>query len=209
MKPVVLLGAGGHARVLLDILKLQKRSVVSIVDPALAGSVFRGIPVLQRDEDVLRCFRPEEVELVNGLGGTGDNRLRRKLYYDFKKQGYKFAVLRHPGAIVAENVVLGNGTQVMAGAVIQTDCVVGENTIVNTGTIVEHDCRVGSNVHLAPGCILSGGVKISDDVHLGTGTTVIQNITIGRQCLIGAGSVVLRDLQEKNKAWGVPAKEVE
>ncbi|MGM9572277.1 MAG: acetyltransferase [bacterium] len=208
MKPVVLLGAGGHARVLLDILKLQKRLVASIVDPALSMSVFRGIPVLQQDEDVLRCFRPEEVELVNGIGSTGDNCLRRKLYYDFKKQGYNFAVLLHPRAIVAENVILGSGTQVMAGSVIQTDCVIGENTIINTGTILDHDCRIGSNVHLAPGCILSGGVKISDDVHLGTGTTVIQNIAIGRQCLIGAGSVVISDIQEKNKAWGVPAKEV-
>ena len=208
-RPVILIGAGGHARVLLEILALTGREVVGCLtldgQPRNGRKV--GIPVLGSD-DALDRMVSEGMEIVNGIGSVGDPTRRIRIFERVKGLGGDLVTLVHPSAIIAADVTLGEGAQIMAGAVIQTGCRIGMNTIVNTGAIVDHDCRIGDHVHLAPGVVLSGEVRVEERSHLGTGVTVIQGIVIGAAATIGAGAVVVNDIPPNVRAIGVPARVV-
>ncbi|HZG87402.1 acetyltransferase [Paenibacillus sp.] len=204
-KPIILLGGGGHAKVLLDVLKRSGRTVIGFTDPE--RTELTGAPYLGDDKAVLQ-FDSNAVLLVNGLGSTVSTERRASLYRKLHDAGYRFAAAVHPSAVIAEDVVLGDGVQIMAGAVIQPGCRLGANVIVNTRASVDHDCTVGNHVHIAPGAILSGGIHIGDAVHVGTGAVIIQNIRIGAGSLVGAGAVVVKDVSERTKVLGVPAREV-
>ena len=205
-KPVIVIGGGDHAKVLLDILLGQGIAVAGIADNRLpAGSGVYGVPVIGGDEAVLR-YGPDEMELVNGIGSVGSTELRAKVYGRFKSRGYSFVTVVHPSAIISVRARLCEGAQVLAGAVIGPDAVIGEDSIVNTNASVDHGCVIGENVHIAPGCTLSGCVTVGNGTHIGTGSSVIQGITIGSNVLIGAGSVVVRGIADNSKVYGVPAK---
>ncbi len=203
--PMVLLGAGGHGRVLLDIILQQSYEVLAIADPEYKRmSSFNNIPLID-DRDVLK-YSPTEVLLVNGLGSVGDTGKRQQVYEYFKNSGYKFATLIHSSAVVSPRAELGEGTQVMAGAIVQTGVTIENNSIINTKSTVEHDCTIGAHVHIASGAILCGGIEVGDGVHVGAGATVIQGISIGKRSVIGAGAVVISDIPEAAVAVGVPAR---
>ena len=205
---IIILGAGGHAKVLIDALLLSSAVIAGVVDPdlALVGTTILGVPVLGGD-DVINEFPPSEIKLVNGLGSVGLPVKRQQLYERFKDLGYKFATVVHPSAVVASDVVLGEGAQVMAGAVIQPGCRIGINSIINTRASVDHDSIVGEHAHVAPGVTMSGGVKIGMGSHIGTGATLIQGKSIGRGCLVAAGAVVTKDIADGVMVRGVPARE--
>lgn len=194
-KPVILLGSGGHARVLLDMLRRLEVEVLGIADPHRPmGSEHWGTKILGGDSAVL-AYTEGDIELVNGIGSLPrDTGLRGNLYEHFVGQGYVFQTLIDPRAFTAGDVQLAMGVQVMAGAIIQAGTKFAENCIVNSGAIVEHDCRIGRDVHIAPGAVLSGGVELGDKVHIGTGATIIQGLRIGSGSVVGAGSVVTRDV---------------
>ena len=204
--PHILVGAGGHAKVLLDCLRRQGTDVLGFLDadPALRGTAYCGLPVLGSDAELDR-YVPGSVLLVNALGSTRPAANRRAIYDGLKASGHMFATVVHPAAAVGAGVVLGEGAQVMAGVVIQPDASIGANAILNTGAIVDHDCVIGAHVHVAPGCVLSGGVRVGDGSHLGTGAVVIQGIKIGAGCLVAAGAVVVRDVPDGAEVMGVPA----
>lgn len=206
MKPVILLGSGGHARVLLDILNLRNIEVLGYTDIKESKYDLK-IKYIGCDDDILR-YSTDKIMLVNGIGSTGDNALRKKIYTDFKHKGYSFLTLIHPSAVIAKDVTLHEGVQVMAGAILQTGVTVGANSIVNTRASIDHDCLIGESVHIAPGVTLSGNVTIEEDVHIGTGASVIQNVSIQRNSIVGAGAVVIRDVPPFSKVVGIPAKEV-
>ncbi|HEX3032888.1 MAG TPA: NeuD/PglB/VioB family sugar acetyltransferase, partial [Bacillota bacterium] len=134
--------------------------------------------------------------------------LRSKLFDKFKADGYSFASVIHPSAIIGYDVELGEGVQILAGAIIQPGSRVGANTIINTKASLDHDCIIGAQVHVAPGVTMSGNVRIADGVHIGTGAVLIQGISVGRNSLVGAGAVVIRDVTAESTVVGVPAKEV-
>jgi UDP-perosamine 4-acetyltransferase len=206
--PVIVLGAGGHAKVLVDTLLRLKADIVGLVDTAPDGPrSLLGVPVVGGEETVRR-YRPEEIRLVNGLGSVGSTAKRAGIYQKFQGQGYRFATVVHPAAIVGREVTLADGVQIMAGAIVQPGCTLGENTIVNTGARLDHDCRVGAHVHIAPGATLSGGVTVDDGAHIGTGATVIQGLSLGANCIVGAGAAVLKDVAPNATVAGVPAREV-
>jgi sugar O-acyltransferase (sialic acid O-acetyltransferase NeuD family) len=207
-QPVIVLGTGGHARVLLATLQLLGVNVIGLTDsnPAVVGEV-RGFPVIGPDEAILR-YQPDRIRLVNGLGSVSKPLARTRLFDRLKREGYFFASVIHPSAIIAADVSWGEGIQIMAGAIIQPGCRIGDNCILNTGAAVDHDCRIGSHVHLAPRVTLSGDVIIGDGVHIGTGAVVIQGVGIGEHCLIGAGTVVIDKVPANTKMVGVPAREV-
>jgi sugar O-acyltransferase (sialic acid O-acetyltransferase NeuD family) len=198
LKPVIVLGAGGHAAVLIDILKQQKREIIAIVSPDFKqkGSVFDGIKVLLQDKDVLK-FEPETISLVNGIGSIPGNKLREKLYKDFIDKDYQFETVVSDNAIVSPYAILAHGVQVMAGAVVQTGAMINENCIINTSAVIDHDCVIGRHSHIAPGATLSGGVITGPGVHIGTGANIIQLITVGADVVVGAGTTITKDV-EKN-----------
>lgn len=203
----IIIGSGGHAKVLIEALLASSAVIKGIVDsnPMLAGSRILGVPVLGGD-DVVVEFTPSQIQLVNGVGSIGLPNLRQRLYERFKILGYDFATVIHPSAVVTSDVILGEGSQVMAGAVIQPGSHIGCNTIINTRASVDHDCIIGDHVHISPGVTLSGGVDIGAGSHIGTGATLIQGISIGCGCLVAAGAVVVKDITDGAMVRGVPAR---
>lgn len=187
-----MLGAGGHAKVLLDALALCGVAVAGVVDAA--------------DDNALLQRRAESIALVNGVGGVGDTAPRRQVFEKFKQRGFRFLTVRHPAAVVAGDALLGEGVQIMAGAVVQPGASIGANTIVNTRAVVDHDCRVGAHCHIATGATLASTVTVGDGAHIGAGATVIQLVKIGAGALIGAGAAVIRDVPSGARALGVPAQ---
>jgi len=208
-KPIIVIGAGGHSKVLIDTLLQQNVNILGIVDSdqmKIGQSVLK-IKIVG-DDFYINNYDPLNIDLVNGLGSVAATYLREKIYMYFKEQGYFFRSVIHSSAVISQNAVLAEGVQVMAGAVIQAGCHIGNNTIINTRTSIDHDCRVLDHVHIAPGCVLSGNVSVGFGAHIGTGTTVIQEKKIGNRVLVGAGSLVLQDIKSNLKFWGVPAREV-
>lgn len=205
-KPIIIIGNGGHASVLIEILLLQKRDILSYTAPREEANLY-GVKYLGTDK-IIGEYSPEKVELVLGLGTVSVSTVRRNIFEEMKKLGYTFVTCIHPKSIISPTAVVAEGAQIMAGAIIQSHAQIGENTIINTGAIIEHDCLIGAHVHIAPGTTLSGGVIIGNESHIGTGSSIIQGIEIGKNTLIGAGSVVISNIGTSKKAFGVPAKEV-
>jgi len=207
-KKIIIIGAGEHAHVLLDLLLEQNMNVIGLSDsnPNLKGSKVYGIPVIGNDDDVIKNYKPSDVLIVNGMGSVGSTKIRAKVYKNFTEHGFNFLTVVHPSAIISKRAKLCEGAQVLAGAIINTEAVIGENTIINTKTSVDHGCNIGANCHIAPGCVLSGCVAVGDNTHIGTGSSIIQGINIGGNTLVGAGSVVVHDIPANVKAFGVPVK---
>lgn len=204
-KPIIVIGGGGHARVVIDALVACGADVRGFVDLDPLKEEVDGLSRLGGDDSIYELFEPGSVYLVNGIGSLGPPGIRRSIYNRFRQKGYIFKTCIHPRAVVSPQAHLAQGVQIMAGAVVQPGATLRENTIVNTGATVDHDCRVGSHVHIAPGVTLSGDVSIGDCSHIGAGATVIQGIQIGSHSIVGAGSVVIRDVEEGDTVMGVPA----
>lgn len=202
---ILVLGAGGHARVALDALEAAGTPADGVVTETGGTSSPLDVPVVASDADVL-AMDPGSVVLVNGLGSTGSTSARRELFERFRAAGFHFATVRHPSAVVSPRVRLGEGAHVMAGAVLQPGTSIGTNSIVNTGASVDHDCIVGDHVHIAPGATLSGGIRVGDGAHIGTGATLLQGVVVGDDAVIAAGAVVVRDVGVATTVAGVPAR---
>jgi len=205
---VIVYGAGGHAKVVIDALERSGRYAVRAVvddDPAAAGRVLL---------DRYRVVSGTDPTLLQPARGTvamvaiGSNPGRRRVFEGLQRQGFSFATAVHPAAAVAVDAVLAEGTVVMAGAVVNSDARIGRNVIVNTGARVDHDCRVADHVHLAPGSVLCGGVSIGEDALIGAGAVIIPGIRVGARATIGAGSTVLSDVEDDAIVAGSPARPV-
>lgn len=207
VQPLILVGSGGHARVLLSSLLLLKRRLIGFVDPDQARAELFGIPYLGNDDAV--SYDPCQVLLVNGVGSVASVANRLRVYESFRQRGYRFASVIHPGAIIAPEAELADGVQILAGAILQTGCVIEENCIINTGARIDHDCVIHAHAHVAPGAVLSGNVQVGARAHIGAGATVIQGVHIGSEAIIGAGAVVLSDVPESSTVVGIPARPIQ
>ena len=199
IESTLLIGAGGHAKVVAAALIQCNLKILGFVDPQFqAGDTWYADLVCLGDDDVITSFASSEVLLVNGVGSLPGQHARSGIYRKHRELGYRFRTVIHPSAGVAEDVQLGDGVQIMAGALVQSGTRIGDNTIINTGAIVDHDCQVDDNVHIATGAALSGGVRVGSGVHVGTGASVIQGVVIGQDAVIGAGAVVTRHVAAKH-----------
>jgi UDP-perosamine 4-acetyltransferase len=206
-RALILVGAGGHARVLLSTLLLGGRRVIGFVDPDMERGSLLGIPHIGGDEAV-STYDPGEVLLVNGIGSVAAVSNRLRVYEYFRNGGYSFATVIHPSAVIAPEAELADGVQIMAGAVLQTGCIAEENSIINTGARVDHDCLIRAHAHVAPGAVLSGNVHVGRRAHVGAGVTVIQGVHIGDDSIVGAGAVVVSDVPPSCTVVGVPARPI-
>ena len=194
--PLVIIGAGGHAKVLHALALAAGHSILGVCDPQLVQqgqTLWRGIPVLGGD-NALKQFDPAAVGLINGIGQVVGSQARQDVFARLGQAGFNFPALVHPAAWVASTVRLAQGVQIMAGAVIQPDCCIGENTIINTRASVDHDCDIGAHVHIAPGATVCGGVRVHDRAFIGSGATVIQGLVVGNGAIVGAGVALTRNL---------------
>jgi UDP-perosamine 4-acetyltransferase len=208
LPPVIVLGAGGHAAVVIGSLTRLGRRILGLADqdPARKGSYRLGVEVCGDDAWVL-SHSPDEVELALGIASVGRTAIRQKIFQRFDALGFRFATLVDPTSIVGAQVSMADGVQVMAGAVLQPSSVLGRNVIVNTRAVVEHDCRLEDHCHVAPGAVVCGGVTIGVGAHVGAGAVVIQGIHIGSNAVVGAGAVVIADVPDGMLVLGNPARE--
>lgn len=204
---VIVVGAGGHARVVAEAATASGLHVLGFtdLDHSRHGSRVGEWPVLGGDE-ILADYRCDEVMLINGLGSVDVPVLRRALHDRLAAVGWTFPYIVHPRAIVSPTARLADGVQIMAGAIVQAGAVIGAGCIVNTAASVDHDCVLGVHCHVAPGAVLSGGVTLGDCCHVGTGATIIQGITIGANSLVAAGAVVVSDHPADSRLVGSPAR---
>lgn len=193
-KPLLVIGGGGHAKVLVELLLKGNEKIIGIVAPQRADSlVFKEITSYESDERILD-FDPTQILLVNGIGAMPGNNYREMLFNSYKRKGYSFFTIVSPDAVVSEYAVLAEGVQILNGVMVNADAKIGENTILNTGSIIEHDCIIGANNHIAPGATLSGSVTTGNRVHIGTGASIIQNVNIASDSLIAAGAIVNKSI---------------
>lgn len=208
-KPIIILGAGGHAKVLIDALQRQSANILGITDPdsKKIGENILGVPVIG-DDGAINTYNNDSIKLVNGIGMVTNKTTRQQIFYHFKRQGYSFSSIIHDSAILSFDATLSEGIQIMAGAVIQPGCKIGTNSIINTRASIDHDTIIGAHVHIAPGVTISGGVQIGDGTLVGSGVTIIQGVRIGENTTVAAGAVVIRDVPNGVTVMGVPARVV-
>jgi sugar O-acyltransferase (sialic acid O-acetyltransferase NeuD family) len=203
--PAIVIGGGGHAKVLINALLLAHREVLGYVDLDSALAPVLGVSCLGDDSAIFR-HAPDTLRLVNGVGSAGSTAVRRRIFERFQEKQYAFATVIHPSAIIAPDVRIDEGAQVMAGAIVQSGSSLGANSILNTGACVDHDCIIGAHAHIAPGVTLSGNVRIGQGAHVGTGACIIQGIVIGADSLVAAGAVVVDNVPAGVTVAGVPAR---
>jgi len=203
---LVIVGAGGHAKVVAEAAQVSGFEIVGFVDqsPDCWGTKILGIPVLG-DENVFDS--PSQDECV-AVVAVGDNALRESIVERLSTRNVRFAKVVHPSAVISASAALGDGTVILAGAVVNSMAVVGNHCIVNTMASVDHDCVIGDFAHISPGVHLAGSCEIGQSALVGIGVSVLPNMTIGARSVIGAGAAVARDIPADVIAVGVPAKVV-
>jgi len=204
-RPFIILGGGGHARVLVSTLRQLNNRILAYTDPSPDTPPAEHVEYLGGDEE-LRRYSPEEVVLAVGVGSTQDTTLRTQLFSKEETEAFDFPPIVHPEAFVSREVDFGDGVQIMAGAVVQPGTQLGENVLVNTNASVDHDCEIKAHAHIAPGATLSGEVTLRRNVHVGTGASIIQGVNVGTRAVIGAGAVVVDDISSETTVVGVPAR---
>jgi len=201
MSGITVIGAGGHARVIIGLCRAAGIRVDRVVDDDLArdGSTLMDVPVCAP----IREHLPKGGRAVVAIGG---NAARLRVAAAVDDIVGEWVTLVHPRAFVDPTVTVGPGTVVFAGAIIQPEAVLGAHVIVNTGATVDHECRLDDGVHIAPGVHLAGNVRLGRGAFLGVGVAVIPGRTVGAGAIVGAGAVVVHDLPDDVTATGVPAR---
>lgn len=206
-KKVIVLGSGGHAKVVIDILHgMNNITIHGITSKSLMyGDYFFGYPVLG-DDLVLNNFNPSEYVLAMGLGGYRDNDLREQVYRFGKGLGFDYINAIHPGAVISETVKFGESITIFPGVVLNTDVQINDNSIVATSSSIDHETIIGRNVLVSAGVTIGAYTVIMDNALIALGAKIISGIKIGKRALVAAGAVVVSDVPDNAIVYGVPAK---
>ncbi len=196
---VVGLGAGGHAKVIIEMLRLAgEYEIAGLLDSReeLRGRSVLGVPVLGGDEKLLELWDQGIRHVFIGVGPVARPGVRAVLFDKAVQFGFEVINAIHPRAIVSPSAQVGRGLTMMTAAVMNASVLVGDNVIIGTGAIVEHDCMLGNHVHVDTGAILAAGVRVGHGAHIGAGATVCQGVKIGRNVAIAAGSAVIGNVPD-------------
>lgn len=209
LPPCLIVGCGGHGRVVLDILRqagAYNPAGFIDSDPTTHGRRIDGLKVLGHPNDIGTIGRQLGVEHV--IVAIGDNGVRREFGHRLAAIGFELINAIHPSANLAANVSLGRNTVVAAGVLVGAHGQIGDSVILNTGSIVDHESLIGTATHVCPGAKIAGRVVIEAGAFIGIGATVIQSIRVGCEAIVGAGAVVIRDVAAMSTVVGVPAREI-
>lgn len=205
MGGLVLVGAGGHCKSVLDTVLRKKMfdKIVIIDSKVVPGTRILGCEVVGAD-DCLERLREEGFDnAFITVGSIGVNPVREKLSKMIKDCGFSSPLIIDPSAIVAETAVIGEGTFVGKNAVINSEVIIGRHCIINTCAIIEHESQVGDYSHISVGTIICGRVTIKESCMIGAGSTIIQCLNIGNSVVIGANSTVLTDVADNTVCYGI------
>lgn len=209
---VLVIGAGGHAKVVVELLRALQRRVHGLTDmnPHLVNSFIEGVPVIG-DDSIIESMSPREIVLANGLGavpkvrdlsepnpGTGP---RRRVFQKLSSI-FCFPALIHPSAVVAATAKVAEGAQIMARVLLQPSSAIGRNAIVNSSASIDHDCYVGDHAFIAPGVTLCGNVRVGAGAFIGAGAIILPDISIGENAIVAAGTVLRRDVAQNAAIFG-------
>ena len=199
MSELIIIGAGGHGRVVADIAKLNGYSSVMFLDD--------NVKKAESTKNIVgKICDIDKFKYCDFFVAIGNNSIREKMMEELKNKSIHVVTLIHPDACISENVSLGGGTVVMAGAVVNAGAKIGKGNIINTSSSVDHDCYIGDFSHVSVGAHLAGTVKVGNKCLIGAGATIINNINISENCIIGAGSVVIKDIDYSCTVVGNPCR---
>ncbi|MBR3593566.1 MAG: acetyltransferase [Clostridia bacterium] len=200
MRDVIIIGAGGHAKVIADIVIKSGDRLLGFLDDGKSGTVFEQYSVLGTVEDAEKY--KSEAEFIIGIGSAA---ARKNISERFALKWYTAV---HPSATVSLGAEIGCGSTVMAGAVINADAKIGRHCIINTRASIDHDCRLSDFVHVSPGATLCGTVTVGDNTHIGAGVTVKNNISVCADVTVGCGAAVVKSITSPGTYVGIPAREL-
>lgn len=205
MEKIIIIGCGGHAKSVLDIIEReQKYEVVGFSSKDLDEEFeYRGYKIISTDENLKRVLEKGVKNAVIGIGFMGESNVRENLYRKVQKMGFHFPVIVDPTAVIASDVEISDGTVIGKKVVVNSEAHVGENVILNTASVIEHECKIGNGSHIAVGSLLCGDVEVGNNSFIGAGTTIIQGCKVGNNVLVGAGSLVLGDIKANTKCVGI------
>lgn len=202
MRDIYIIGAGGHGKVVLDIIdKSSEFNAYAFLDDdqELLNKLINGVKIKGNVELVFEDNKPAVI-------AVGNNKIREKLFKKLADKNIELINAVHPSAVLNSYLEIGKGNVIAAGAVINSSTVIEDNTIINTGATVDHDCKIESHVHISPGVNLGGNVRVKEGAHIGIGASVIPGIEIGENAVVGAGAVVIEDVPDDVTVVGVPAR---
>jgi UDP-perosamine 4-acetyltransferase len=205
MKKIIIIGGGGHAKVVADIFISQRKfEITGYIDNHISESdrLIHNIPYLGNDSDLEKLRRLTNFVFV----AIGDCNLRNKIFNNLLQRNFSFVNAISPFANLSSTVKMGVGIAIMPGVSINADTTIEDNVIINTGSTVDHDNFIKTSAHIAPGCSLAGSVTIGACTFVGVGCKIVPGVTVGNNSIIGAGSVVVKSLPSSILAYGVPAK---
>ncbi|NLI92236.1 MAG: acetyltransferase [Peptococcaceae bacterium] len=210
MKKIVLVGGGGHAISVVDVIQsVGEYDICGVVDlNQNIGKQIMGHEIIGTDDSLVDILNTGVKYSAVTIGSVGNTALRKMLYYKLKKIGFTLPNIIDPSAVVSKNAILGEGIFIGKKVVVNAGCKIGDMSIINTASVIEHGCNIGKFTHISSNAVVCGDVTVGNDTHIGANATVIEGLSIGQGTLIGAGSVVTHDIADHTIAYGNPCKEV-
>lgn len=201
-KPLILIGKGGHSKVIKDIIEAEQQyHIAGYLDNAI-DEYYTDNDIFFDNLDAIEHYKKKYFFVI----AIGNNQVRNKLFHELDIPLKQYATLIHPSAIISPSAQIGRGTVVMPNAVINADATIGKHVIINTGSIIEHDNQIGDYVHVSPNAALAGGVKVGNESHIALNSAVLPLVEIGEKCIVGAGATVIKNVKSESTVIGTPAK---
>ena len=203
----IIIGSGGHTRVVLESAILQKINIIKIIDinkTASKNEKLFGVPI-SNDLNEIYHYNKDKISLFISIG---DCLLRKKYFNFFLKKKYNFLNVIHPECKISNSAELGSGIFVNSNAVINAQARIDDNTIINTSAIIEHESIIGKHTHIGPGSIICGRTEVKDEAFIGAGSILLPKITVGKKTIIGAGSILIKNASSNGTYVGSPANKI-
>jgi UDP-perosamine 4-acetyltransferase len=206
--PVLVIGAGGHAKILIDIIHESNEYYIEAVIGQKNENIdnLMGHKVLKGDEYLEQYKKKGINNVVIGIGGYRDNKRRQEIFNNLSSKGFNIVNLIHPSAVISSSVKLGEGVVIFAGVILNAEVEIGDNVIIATGSTIDHESIIKSHVLISAGVTIGAGNIISEGALLALGSKVISRVSIGKNALVAAGSVVVSDVDSDTVIYGVPGK---